>query len=111
MKSLNIESLELKDVLRSLADQVESGVDIETRNITEPIIVEIEVTVEKETEGGFKFSVASLGGVGAGKTSGNTSQIKLSFAFQPKQSEREKREISEAVAHNEAEAEKWRNVY
>lgn len=95
--------IELEDFLKEAMDQIEKGVDVEQRNIDGPISFEVSIAKTIKTEGGIKFYVFK------GEHDREKEHVaKISLKVYPKESERAKAAIQEAIRHNQEEAEKWR---
>jgi hypothetical protein len=100
-----IEPIEVKEFLSQILSQVEDGVDIEQRNISGPI--EVEMSIEKVASKGGEIKAYVVGG-GVNTSSNKIARVR--FSVYPKQSQRSKNQIEEIIEHNREEAEEWRSL-
>ena len=93
--STTIEPIELQEFISTIMQQVEDGVDIESRHIKDVVEFEISVENASKKEGDIKVYVAN------GKAeSANTHIARVKFSSYPRQSDREREEWARAVDEN-----------
>lgn len=96
-----IKPIEVQEFISSLVQQIENGVDIETRHIEGTIDIEIEVEEVTQKEGGLKIYVAN------GKVGSHNGRVsKARFSVRPKQSQREKDNIAR-MRQNSGRIDSW----